>query len=135
MDEHPVLFLIPPVIFCTLVDWYLGVQLILIFSMLVLTFLVTHFLVLYIKGVVKKERDFYHDHKYHRYAFPSYHVGTAVALCTAQTLLLPLSLPFMIALVIMTIWGRLKLDRHDLYDAVGGVVVGIPVPILLYALF
>jgi len=127
MDERPTLFLLPPVLFFTAVDIYLGVSPAFLLAFTLPTLAVTHYLLIGLKALFKREREGRNKEGIHKYSFPSYHSGLAACFCTMQSLLLPITAPLMLFLIVLTAWGRIKLDMHDAREVTFAVLVVLPI--------
>lgn len=134
MDERPTLFLIPPVLLFTAIDIYLGVSPAFLLAFTLPTLAVTHYLLIGLKALFKRERKGRDKTGIHKYSFPSYHTGLATCFCTMQSLLLPITAPLMLFLIVLTAWGRIKLNMHDTYDVLGAMIIVLPPVFIFYFL-
>lgn len=132
MEDHPYLFLVPPILVFLTVDYLAGVNMKYLFVFTLLSFIIAHFTLVGAKYYFKREREGRNKVGIHRYSFPSYHTGIATVFCLVQSIVLPLTAPLMLIFIFLTAYGRVRLDLHDRLEVMAGVFISVPVVMISF---
>ncbi len=134
MENHPYLFLVPPISVFLTIDYLAGVDMIFLITFTISTFILSHIVLVSAKASVKQEREGRDGEGVQKYSWPSYHTGVATMFCFVQAIMLPITAPLMAVFILLTGYGRVKLDLHSPFEVAGGFVMVLPVIIVTYNL-
>lgn len=134
MEDHPYLFLVPPISIFLTIDYLAGVDMSFTFVFTALSFALSHIALVTAKLIIKQERKGRDKEGVHRYSFPSYHTGVATMFCLVQAIVFPITAPLMAIFIILTAYGRVRLDLHSPIEVVGGFAMVLPLIVVTHHL-
>ena len=130
IEKHPWGFLIANVIAILTLYYFLCPEL--VFKLLlkgILTFILSSIIAIAIKVTVKRAR--WEVKSIQDYRMPSYHQTIATAMCVLAMIYMPILIPWFVALIILTAWGRYVIEKHTIDEIVIGAIVGTIVAIAI----